>query len=93
MFQAVTRISREEGFRALWKGHIPAQWLSAFYGAAQFTTYEILTKPWKKHSLAHFGGGAVSGIVAVVTSFPFDVIRTRLVAQGEAKVGKIDGDF
>lgn len=86
LLHAVIKISRDEGVHALWKGHVPAQWLSAIYGAGQFATYEMFTKMWEKNSFAHFGGGAASGVFAVLISFPFDVIRTRLVAQGETRV-------
>lgn len=34
----------------------------------------------------HFFCGGAAGIFASVVSFPFDTVRTRLVAQGENKV-------
>ena len=34
----------------------------------------------------NFVSGCVGGAVATVTSFPFDVLRTRMIGQGEPKV-------
>lgn len=33
-----------------------------------------------------FVSGSVGGAVATITSFPFDVLRTRMIGQGEPKV-------
>ncbi|XP_028132390.1 mitochondrial thiamine pyrophosphate carrier-like [Diabrotica virgifera virgifera] len=91
--QAVGLIIREEGLKAFWKGHIPAQWLSITYGMVQFSTFEFLVKKGesldfgKKHShLINFMSGGIAGSTATLLSFPFDVIRTRLVAQSEQKM-------
>lgn len=95
MFQAAKLITKEEGFFALWKGHIPAQYLSIIFGAVQFATYEKLNyiireyRPYTNsftESLLYFGSGTAAGFSAILLSFPFDVIRTRLVAQGDVKV-------
>nr|XP_033335037.1 mitochondrial thiamine pyrophosphate carrier-like isoform X1 [Megalopta genalis] len=81
-------IFKEEGICALWKGHVPAQFLSITYGASQFQAYHILMKAsenfpqcenWKFST--KFIAGAGAGCVATITSFPFDTIRTRFVAQ------------
>ncbi|CAH1105918.1 unnamed protein product [Psylliodes chrysocephalus] len=94
LFQALRIILREEGVKALWKGHVPAQWLSIIYGMVQFSTYEYLDKqvhllevnnPRYSYFL-NFACGTVSGCAATVISFPFDVTRTRLVAQSEQKM-------
>ena len=37
-------------------------------------------------SLLSFGAGAVAGAAATVASYPFDLLRTTLAAQGEPKV-------
>lgn len=38
--------------------------------------------------LVSFGSGAVAGVAATIASYPFDVLRTTLAAQGEPKVYK-----
>nr|CAD7261717.1 unnamed protein product [Timema shepardi] len=94
--QAALLIAKEEGVSALWKGHVPAQLLSVTFGVTQFVTFEMLThEAWNLapsfHSdhyrpLVHFVCGAAAGSLATLVSFPTDVVRTRLVAQGEPKV-------
>ncbi|CAG9818657.1 unnamed protein product [Phaedon cochleariae] len=88
--QAVNVVLHEEGLKAFWKGHIPAQWLSIIYGTVQFWAFETLSKKVNKWNFSsnispvvNFSCGAISGVSATVASFPFDVIRTRLVAQSE----------
>ncbi|GIY27225.1 mitochondrial thiamine pyrophosphate carrier [Caerostris darwini] len=98
MIHAFRCIRMEEGIQALWKGIVPAQFLSTTYGALQFTAFEVLTEeasiylPAKFHSdakpLINFTCGALAGAIATTGSFPFDVLRTRLVAQGEPKTYK-----
>lgn len=88
-------ILREEGVAAFWKGHIPAQMLSVVYGGVQFSSWEYLTRQleqglgpswWQQwHTGAHFACGFASGCIATAVAHPFDVIRTRLVAQMEPK--------
>ena len=97
LFQSLNRIAKEEGIKALWKGHIPAQLLSITYGCVQFTSFEALTKlAWniishEKYTelkpVTHFICGGLSGCCSSVLVQPIDVLRTRLVAQGEPKVG------
>ncbi|XP_069692155.1 mitochondrial thiamine pyrophosphate carrier-like isoform X2 [Periplaneta americana] len=96
--QATRRIIEEEGVSALWKGHVPAQVLSVLYGVVQFVSFEMLTKQsWllfphlredSYRPMVHFVCGGVAGSFATLFSFPPDVVRTRLIAQGEPKVYK-----
>ncbi|XP_015927484.1 mitochondrial thiamine pyrophosphate carrier [Parasteatoda tepidariorum] len=95
MAHAFKCILKEEGIQALWKGIVPAQFLSTTYGALQFVTFEILTQQAESNlpeklqhdakTLINFSCGALAGCVATTGSLPFDVLRTRLVAQGEPK--------
>ncbi|XP_044255563.1 mitochondrial thiamine pyrophosphate carrier [Tribolium madens] len=87
---ATNLIIKEEGVKALWKGHVPAQLLSISYGVAQFWSFEVLTKQVSTFNLSpsfspmiNFTCGALAGCYATLASFPFDVVRTRLVAQSE----------
>lgn len=57
----------------------------------QFGSFALLTKAASQSGagegfLSRGVCGAMSGICATLTSFPFDVARTRLIAQGEPKV-------
>lgn len=74
-------------------GHVPAQGLSAVYGLVQFTTFEMLRNRMLRLSeVSHyeksidFACGAVAGCTAMTAAMPMDVLRTRLVAQGNEKV-------
>lgn len=94
MIQATRVMVTEEGLACLWKGHVPAQCLSMAYGAVQFSGFHLLTEQCTKHkittpgnqSLVYFLCGATAGSTATIASHPFDVIRTRLVGQGEPKL-------
>ncbi|KRZ34527.1 Mitochondrial thiamine pyrophosphate carrier [Trichinella pseudospiralis] len=98
IFQAANTIIKEEGWKSLWKGHMPAQGLSLTYGLIQFLSYELLTEKafhiipeeWndsvQSRIFVSFFCGALSGTLANTVALPFDVIRTRLVAQGEPKI-------
>ncbi|CAK9814547.1 Mitochondrial thiamine pyrophosphate carrier [Anthophora plagiata] len=86
--QAFYLISKEEGIFALWKGHVPAQVLSIVYGMSQFYSYHMIITTFNNFSLLNewrystkFVAGSCAGFAATVISFPFDTIRTRLVAQ------------
>ncbi|CAK1586418.1 unnamed protein product [Parnassius mnemosyne] len=88
--QALSSIVKEEGVSTLWSGHIPAQLLSISYGVLQFSIFEKLTELCRrsdpkfyidhKHWL-NFANGATAASVATIVSFPFDTIRTRLIAE------------
>lgn len=85
---------KEEGLTALWKGHVPAQLLSVSYGLASFAVYESLTVKLGNSKLVsehpeyrtgvHFVCGGLGGCAGTVASFPFDVVRTRFVAQNRS---------
>ncbi|CAG8493782.1 8257_t:CDS:2 [Ambispora leptoticha] len=100
MLHAFSLIIREEGFLALWKGNLSAQYLYLTYGSVQFLTYhelekrssssEALQKLLPKNAWS-FVNGATCGTVATVATYPFDLLRTRFAAQGHSKSYKTVG--
>lgn len=90
VLQAAKTIVKEEGITTLWSGHIPAQLLSISFGILQFSTFERLTQVCQQvdHTFYHaqkhwinFSSGAIAAAVATVVSYPFDTVRTRLIAE------------
>lgn len=90
--QTLVAIFRDEGLHGLWKGHIPAQLLSVFYGLGQFAAYDQLNragrhvKVFEDHSnMRHFVCGGIAGAIGNTVSTPFDVVRTRIIAQDHGR--------
>lgn len=92
--ETVTSLLRNEGVRALWKGNVPAELLYILYGALQFTSYSLLNRSlcdlqdtwnFSLPLLVHlFVIGCGSGLLSTLMTYPFDLLRTRLVAlQGK----------
>nr|CAD2189017.1 unnamed protein product [Meloidogyne enterolobii] len=87
MLKTMRMIWKEEGFKALWRGHIPGQALSVTYGVIQYSTFEALSSEIVKLGLgkykmtADFLCGSIAGSLATACSMPFDVIRTRMVVS------------
>jgi len=90
--RAFVTIFKEEGIAAFWKGHMAAQYLSAIYMTAQFYGVDVFTRQlysWfpslnesgVNRTLIMSSGGLFGATMATLISFPFDVVRTRIVAQ------------
>ena len=89
---AFKAILKEEGLTAFWKGHMAAQYLSAVYMTCQFYGVDVFTRQIYKtfpslnesavsRTFIVSFGGLCGATLATLTSFPFDVVRTRVVAQ------------
>lgn len=81
------QIVRHEGLRGLWRGNVPGSLMYVVYGGVQFGTYTFYNTAlsplrWSDqlHSLVV---GGLAGLSSSLASYPFDVLRTRLVASGE----------
>ncbi|KAF5960972.1 hypothetical protein HYC85_002181 [Camellia sinensis] len=91
---AVKTILKEEGWSALYKGIVPGLFLQVTHGAIQFTAYEELrkvvvgfrsTESEEELSAAELLNtidyatlGASSKLTAILLTYPFQVIRSRL---------------
>lgn len=86
--QTLLLMFKEEGIRGLWKGHVPGQILSITYGFGQFLAYDQFNRQSRKiqffndHSdTRHIVAGGFAGAFGMSIATPFDVVRTRFIAQ------------
>jgi solute carrier family 25 thiamine pyrophosphate transporter 19 len=65
------------------------------YSAVQFLAYNEINLAFARHEAAArivstkmqpFVSGALCGMLATISTYPFDLLRTRFAAQGETKV-------
>lgn len=93
---AITRIIREEGVIALWKGSTPTVTRAMALNVAMLATADEA-----KERLGPYLGGenaklnviassVISGVTAAVASLPFDLVKTRLQKQ---KPNPVDGSL
>ena len=79
--------------QGLWRGTGPALLLTVPYCAVQFLVLQRCKQQLKSRGLENtrtaaigsFASGAAAGAAATVASYPFDLLRTVLAAQGEPK--------
>lgn len=84
VFDALTRVSREEGVATLWRGTLPTVGRAMVINVAQLASYDqakemiistgILGDNFVTYTLASF----VSAIIATTTSIPLDSAKTRV---------------
>ncbi|PIA18867.1 mitochondrial carrier [Coemansia reversa NRRL 1564] len=82
----VRQIMQKEGLRGFFKGNLSAEYLYLTYGATQFLVFGAV-ESWLERTgglpkqARSFVGGALAGAVATSTTYPFDLLRTRFIAQ------------
>lgn len=91
LHQAFLTILKEEGMSGLWRGTVPGQLLAIPYTAVQFVALEqakraATTLGVRNHPAEPFVSGALAGAAGTIASYPFDLLRTTLAAQGEPKI-------
>lgn len=89
------RLLRPTAAQGLWRGTVPGQLLTVPYTAVQFVTLQQCRQLARVYGLdasprwqatIPFVSGALAGAAATVASYPFDLLRTTLAAQGEPPV-------
>lgn len=90
MTDALIKIYREEGLRGYYKGFVPGLF-GVSHGAIQFMTYEELKNSYNKYkkvpittkltTVEYLTFAAVSKVIAVMTTYPYQVVRARLQNQ------------
>lgn len=90
--QTLVLMFQEEGIRGLWKGHVPGQILSITYGFGQFAAYDQFNRHSRRfaffdeHSdIRHTVAGGFAGAFGMTIATPFDVVRTRFIAQDHGR--------
>ncbi|KAL5567608.1 hypothetical protein UlMin_025571 [Ulmus minor] len=94
IWREASRILSEEGFRAFWKGNLVTIAHRLPYSSVNFYAYEHYKKllqmipglesrrdSMSANACVHFVGGGLAGITAATTTYPLDLVRTRLAAQ------------
>jgi solute carrier family 25 folate transporter 32 len=103
----LVKIYQTEGLRGLYRGMVPALFGTS-HGALQFMMYEELKIQRKKagitdptivkldlfkKGLEYMGMAAISKIFAVVCTYPYQVVKTRLQTERKYLKGNYDGVF
>jgi hypothetical protein len=94
MSGTVTKITGEEGVAALWKG-VNAAWLrEASYTSLRLGLYEPMKVLFGADSAdapfyKKFGAGSAAGAIGSVAGNPFDVLKTKMMADAAKEVPSI----
>jgi solute carrier family 25 citrate transporter 1 len=90
-------VIREEGIRGLWSGCLPVLLKQGTNSAVRFTTFAMLQEQVAARWPGAEGGlgsslllGAISGVVTVYASMPFDNLKTRMQASNGQYRGVVD---
>ncbi|ODV89605.1 hypothetical protein CANCADRAFT_141233 [Tortispora caseinolytica NRRL Y-17796] len=84
LYSTVIEIFEKEGLTAFWKGNLSAEILYSTYGLSQFYTYRLVNRTLKDFeigSTSNFLAGSIAALSATLITYPFDLLRTRFVAQ------------
>lgn len=84
VFNALMRISREEGVLTLWRGCGPTVIRAMVVNAAQLASYSqakqmlLATSYFEDNIKCHFTASMISGLITTIASMPADIAKTRI---------------
>lgn len=84
VFDALIRITREEGVLTLWRGCIPTMGRAMVVNAAQLASYSqakelLIAKCNMTEGIPlHFVASMISGLITTAASMPVDIAKTRI---------------
>lgn len=84
VFNALLRITREEGVLTLWRGCIPTMGRAMVVNMAQLASYTqakqylVSTFEMKEGIKMHFVASMISGFITTAASLPVDIAKTRI---------------
>ncbi|TFJ98477.1 GATA-type zinc finger protein 1 [Platysternon megacephalum] len=83
VFNALLRITREEGVLTLWRGCVPTMARAVVVNAAQLASYSqskqflLGSGYFRDNIFCHFCASMISGLVTTAASMPVDIAKTR----------------
>ncbi|CAF2194746.1 unnamed protein product [Rotaria magnacalcarata] len=99
VFEALARITREEGVLKLWRGAIPTATRAMIVNAAQMPTYSqakqaLISNGFMKQGFPlHVVSSLIAAFVTTAVSLPVDIVKTRYqnmkIIQGKAEYSGI----
>ncbi|XP_055006025.1 mitochondrial 2-oxoglutarate/malate carrier protein [Boleophthalmus pectinirostris] len=84
VFNALARITREEGVTTMWRGCVPTMARALVVNAAQLASYSQSKQAlldsgyFGDDILCHFCASMISGLVTTAASMPVDIVKTRI---------------
>nr|CAH7754356.1 unnamed protein product [Callosobruchus chinensis] len=84
VFNALSRIVKEEGVLTLWRGAVPTMGRAMVVNAAQLASYsqakQLLVENLKLSEgiFLHFVASMISGLITTAASMPVDIAKTRI---------------
>lgn len=89
-FEGLIRMTKEEGFKSLFRGVWPNSMRAILMTASQLASYDgfkqvlIQNTPMKDDLTTHFTASFMAGFVATTVCSPVDVIKTRIMSSHES---------
>ena len=92
VFDALCKIHREQGLRGMWTGAMPAVQRAALVNLGELSTYDLAKSKIVESGVSkgdamqtHVLSSLLSGVVSSLISTPADVVKTRMMNQGQSR--------